>query len=104
MTIIRDVHGDIGTVLEKEHLMSRGGKALCERSVSRLKSLMDEAERQPPLEDVPDKTTVSQAAAIIAAQATGVERKSILGMLQAIESAEQRTREVNEFRALVGTP
>jgi len=95
-----DVKEDIEELSEKEDDMTRGGKAICERCITKLTGIIDSATTTE--ETSADEITAKQAMEIII---TGnlEDQKHILEVLRAMDTARVSEQKGKQYRTLVGT-
>ncbi len=95
---LQDVKEDLEELMDKENL-SRGGGALCARAVGKLAEIIDAAGGGSD-EETSTEVTVKEAIAIVLAEASSEERKTLGRILSSLEEVESQHELAEQLLAL----
>lgn len=108
LSALKEVKSDLEELASSD--MKRSQKALCERCISRIESVIKSAEREDkedekPEKEKPDKEpqTVSEAISTILCNATPAELKRTMKAIDGLLETHRLDELGNEYRQLVGT-
>jgi HK97 family phage prohead protease len=99
ITSLTTAKGHIQEIHDKEHLLTRGGKAMCKDAMGLIDGVLESAKLP---EQVSTDVTVKEAEAIIIAKASFAERKNMIAVLSTLNEIDTKADRTAKFLALTG--
>lgn len=99
LTSLTTAKGHIQEIHDKEHLLTRGGKAMCKDAMSLLDGVIESASLP---EEAATEITVKGAQAAFIASASFEERKQMIEVLSTLNKIEEKATRTSKYLALTG--
>ena len=95
--LLEDVKADLSELAEKESDMSRGGKAICERCITKLTTVLGAAGSDETAFD-----DVEHAMAVVIGQSTSEQKEKMILAFVAIEQSNKAYEKAKQYADFVG--